>query len=59
MGGIKLVHVAELVARGATRIAVVTALTQAPDIAAETDRWIETIKTAGFANRVASENNHG
>ena len=43
MGGIKLNHVRELVARGAHRIAVVTALTQAEDIAAETRCWIEEI----------------
>lgn len=43
MGGIKLGHVTELVACGARRIAVVTALTLAPDIAAETKRWIQTI----------------
>ena len=43
MGGIKLIHVRELVARGAHRIAVVTALTQAEDIAAETRCWIEEI----------------
>jgi len=46
MGGIKLGHVAELCARGARRIALVTALTRAPDIAAETDRWIKTMKEA-------------
>ena len=43
MGGIKLEHVAELVACGVRRIAVVTALTKAPDIAAETESWIKTI----------------
>jgi len=43
MGGIKLNHVRELVARGAHRIAVVTALTQAEDIAVETRRWIKEI----------------
>ncbi len=47
MGGIKLAHVPELVARGARRLAVVTALTGAADIAAETRRWIETIEKAG------------
>ena len=40
MGGIKLHHVPELVARGARRLAVVTALTKAEDIAAETRQWI-------------------
>ncbi len=40
MGGIKLHHVPELVARGARRLAVVTALTEADDIYAETRRWI-------------------
>lgn len=43
MGGIKLEHVPELIAKGAKRIAVVTALTQAPDIASETSRWIRAI----------------
>ena len=46
MGGIKLDHVRELVTRGARRIAVVTALTQAKNIAAETRRWIEAIDKA-------------
>lgn len=45
MGGIKLPHVAGLTALGAKRIAVVTALTQADDIARETRRWIEAIGT--------------
>lgn len=43
MGGIKLKHVPELVALGAQRIAVVTALTEAQDIAQETRRWHEAI----------------
>ena len=43
MGGIKLHHVRELVARGARRIAVVTALTEAEDIGMETRRWVEEI----------------
>ena len=47
MGGIKLDHVPELVTRGARRIAVVTALTQATDIAAETRCWINEIDRAG------------
>ncbi|KPJ97928.1 MAG: thiamine-phosphate diphosphorylase [Desulfobacterales bacterium SG8_35] len=46
MGGVKLDHVEQLVAGGAHRIAVVTALTQAKDIAAETKRWIEAIEKA-------------
>lgn len=46
MGGIKLDHVAELVARGVDRIAVVTALTQAEDMEVETRKWVETIKQA-------------
>lgn len=44
MGGIKLDHVKELAAKGARRIAVVTALTQAADIAGETRLWIEAIR---------------
>lgn len=44
MGGIKLEHVQGLAALGVRRFAVVTALTQAGDIAAATRRWIETIE---------------
>lgn len=47
MGGIKLEHVPQLVDRGARRIALVTALSQAPDIAAETARWVQAIAMAG------------
>lgn len=43
MGGIKLDHVPTLKALGARRIAVVTALTKAEDIARETQRWIKAI----------------
>ena len=43
MGGIKLDHVKGLVDKGARRIAVVTALTQAENIAVETRLWIDTI----------------
>ncbi len=46
MGGIKLEHVAELCGVGARRIAVVTAISQAKNMAAETRRWIEAIQTA-------------
>jgi thiamine-phosphate pyrophosphorylase len=46
MGGIKKHHVRELAGLGARRIALVTALTKAPDIAGETARWIEEIKLA-------------
>jgi thiamine-phosphate pyrophosphorylase len=46
MGGVKLQHVAELVGHGAQRLAVVTALSQAPDIATETGRWIAAITAA-------------
>ncbi|NTV13205.1 MAG: thiamine phosphate synthase [Desulfobulbaceae bacterium] len=46
MGGIKLHHVSELVNQGAQRLAVVTALTKAADIAAETGRWITAITAA-------------
>ena len=41
MGGIKLHHVKQLKSLGAKKIAVVTALCQAEDIAAETRRWIQ------------------
>lgn len=43
MGGIKRKHIPELTALGARRIAVVTALTRADDIIAETRWWAETI----------------
>ncbi len=46
MGGIKLAHVPDLVAAGVERIAVVTALTRADDIEAETRRWVATISRA-------------
>ena len=39
MGGIKLNHLDELLAAGARRIAVVTAISQAADIAKETANW--------------------
>lgn len=51
MGGIKLQHVPELVALGAHRIAVVTALTGAADIAAETALWVQTITAARRKDR--------
>ena len=47
MGGIKLEHVNDLVDRGARRIAVVTALTQANDIAEETRKWLAAINQTG------------
>ncbi len=47
MGGIKLKHVPELVETGVRRIALVTALSQAADIAGETGRWVEEISRAG------------
>lgn len=43
MGGIKKHHLPELTARGARRIAVVTALTLANDIETETREWISSI----------------
>jgi len=46
MGGVKRDHIQDLVAKGARRIAVVTALTQAKDIAAETRCWIDEIERA-------------
>ena len=44
MGGVKRNHIRDLVVRGARRIAVVTALTQAKDIALETRLWINAIE---------------
>jgi thiamine-phosphate pyrophosphorylase len=46
MGGVKRDHIQDLVAKGVRRIAVVTALTQAKDIAVETRLWIEAIDKA-------------
>jgi len=43
MGGIKKEHIPELTAMGARRLAVVTALTGADDIAAETRTWLAAI----------------
>lgn len=43
MGGIKFGHLDELLAAGAKRVAVVTALTQAESIAEETKRWQQRI----------------
>jgi thiamine-phosphate pyrophosphorylase len=45
MGGIKHGHIDELVSLGATRIAVVTAISQADDIKEETARWVRAIST--------------
>ncbi len=50
MGGIKLHHVNDLVKLKARRIAVVTALTQAPDIEEETRIWIKSIQAANEKN---------
>jgi len=44
MGGIKLEHIKELISKGAHRLAVVTAISEAADIAAETEKWIQIIK---------------
>ncbi len=46
MGGIKLQHLDTLLASGARRVAVVTAITQAADMAAETLRWQSRIQGA-------------
>ena len=43
MGGIKKDHIPEITAKGARRIAVVTALTKADDITAETRNWVDFI----------------
>lgn len=45
MGGIKEQHVADLLALGASRIAVVTAISQADDIMRETRKWMDLITT--------------
>ncbi|MDF1615143.1 thiamine phosphate synthase [Desulfurivibrio dismutans] len=44
MGGIKKHHLPELMAAGVKRPAVVTALTQAADITAETKNWLEKLQ---------------
>ncbi len=44
MGGIKIEHIDELVAYGARRIAVVTAISQAEDVQKETEKWAGAIK---------------
>jgi len=44
MGGIKFDHLQQLTALGARRIAVVTALTQAPDITAEAKKWLAALR---------------
>lgn len=46
MGGIKLQHLDAILAAGAKRVAVVTAISQAEDIAKETDSWQQRIKGA-------------
>lgn len=46
MGGIKLHHIPEVVRAGARRIAVVTAVSQAEDIAAETAEWVTAVERA-------------
>lgn len=54
MGGIKECHIKELCAVGVRRIAVVTAISQAQDVAGETTKWIRTIKGAVEAFSSAS-----
>jgi thiamine-phosphate pyrophosphorylase len=49
MGGIKREHIRELTALGARRLAVVTALTRAEDIAAETRSWVAEIERESAA----------
>lgn len=45
MGGIKLIHLEDIVAAGAKRVAVVTAISQADDIAKETACWQQRMKS--------------
>ncbi len=49
MGGIKFAHLDELLAAGARRIAVVTAITQAADMTAEIRKWIK--KISGYIEK--------
>ncbi|MDD3813832.1 MAG: thiamine phosphate synthase [Desulfocapsaceae bacterium] len=51
MGGIKSNHIKELCAVGVKRIAVVTAISQASDIAAETAYWIKEIDASSRGAR--------
>ena len=51
MGGIKLQHLDAILAAGAKRVAVVTAISQAEDMAAETAIWQQHIKGASNADR--------
>lgn len=51
MGGIKKEHIEELTGQGARRIAVVTALTTAEDIAGETRFWHEAISKGLTENK--------
>ena len=46
IGGIKFNHIEELVGAGATRIAVVTAISKATDMTYETKRWANSILSA-------------
>lgn len=50
MGGIKLQHLDAILASGAKRVAVVTAINQAVDMAAETAIWQQRIKGEGNAH---------
>jgi len=52
MGGIKFGHIKELKALGAKRIAVVTALTEADDIEAETRKWLSAIQETTQVDRL-------
>ncbi len=49
MGGIKLQHLDDVLAAGAKRVAVVTAISQAQDMAAETAIWQKRIKGEAHA----------
>lgn len=51
MGGIKLQHLDDILAAGAKRVAVVTAISQAEDIAAETAIWQQRVKGGNHAER--------
>ena len=51
MGGIKLQHLDAILAAGAKRVAVVTAISQAEDMAAETATWQQRIKGGDNADR--------
>ncbi len=52
MGGIKYQHIPELIAGGARRIAVVTAISQATDMKKETLKWVRSLSAQVHGKKV-------